>query len=577
LAAPRTHSADTFAPGQRIGPFLLLAPLGTGGSGRVWAVARGGQLGFAKRMALKVMRTDKLGSARARERFDREACLAAQLSHANLRAVHDLGSFEGRPYMAMSWVDTSLAELLEHAPGKRLEPEVVCWLGIQCCDALVAAHGFVNRAGHAAPIVHRDVSPGNILLTVDGHVMLADLTAPGTASPSPDETPPDTRFFGSLGYAAPEALREEVLDGRADLFSLGCVLYEALSGSPAFDGDDERSMLFQVLEQGPVDLAKRAPLLPGDLVKVVSRALERQAEHRYPSAEAMRTALCQCVAGLSAFSLEEGTAALIRRVLGSHIRAREEAMHLAFQRFSPSQFERTDTLPIGNGAVQQEQETLDLSGTRRRPTAADVVAGIPSAAQFASNEGLTSWRRPVGLVLGAVAALLLAYGLCSPSGLERIEPAQAPELSPNNAPNARQLSPEPRRESNGLQPQPQERADLETGAPINPAPANPPAAPAEGSGPAPAGQLAGAPISGEAAGPLKNGEGLAAQRAPHGPTSKAQGTPHPARRRDEVPKERVPKRPFDFKFEDGNPYEEGEAGRPGGAPAREPPKASAPQ
>ena len=131
VATPR--SGELLAPGQRIGPFLLLTPLGSGGSGRVWAVARTGQLGFTKRMVLKILRQDKLQSERARRRFDLEARLGAQLRHSHLRAVHEVGSHAGGPYLALSWVDASLAELLEHAPGRRLEPSVACWLAIQTC------------------------------------------------------------------------------------------------------------------------------------------------------------------------------------------------------------------------------------------------------------------------------------------------------------------------------------------------------------------------------------------------------------------------------------------------------------
>ena len=135
MTRPLLPSVDVWAPGQRFGPFVLLAPLGSGGSGRIWAAARLGQLGFNKRLVLKVMRQDRLSSASARRRFDREACLGGRLRHPNLRAVHDLRSCEGRPYMALSWVDTSLAELLQHAPGERLAPAVVCWIGMQCCSA----------------------------------------------------------------------------------------------------------------------------------------------------------------------------------------------------------------------------------------------------------------------------------------------------------------------------------------------------------------------------------------------------------------------------------------------------------
>jgi serine/threonine-protein kinase len=392
------------AAGQRIGPFVLLAPLGSGGSGRIWAVARVGQLGFSKRMVLKVMRNDKLSSERARERFDREACLGGRLSHPNVRAVHDLGSHEGRPFMALSWVDASLEELLEHAPGHALDADVACWIAMQCCSALSAAHEYVDHGGVARPIVHRDVSPGNILLTADGHALLADLTAPAAeASPRAEA---GTRFFGSLGYAAPEALRLEPCDARADLFSLGAVLFEALAGTPAFGGDDERSVMFQILEGPPLDLARRAPNVPADLAAVVQRCLERRAESRFQSARELREALARCSAQRSAFSLEQRAARSVRDVLGARIREREEALHLAYQRIAPSPFEHTDTLPIqGAGAASASQRAIDPSSP-----GLDLSR---SAAGMALSEPRPRRGRRTLWVAAALAILLGLYGSLS--------------------------------------------------------------------------------------------------------------------------------------------------------------------
>jgi serine/threonine protein kinase len=404
------HSTPvSLAPGQRVGPFVLLAPLGSGGSGRVWAAARIGRLGFSKRLALKVLRGDKLSSLRARRRFEEEARLGAQLSHPNLRAVHDLGSHEGRPFMALRWVETSLEELLQQSPGRRLPPEVVCWFGIQCCDALTAAHGFTNAAGHVAPVVHRDVSPGNILLTAQGHVLLSDLAGSADRASSPGErpsgaepdghsaSPPGNAFFGSLGYASPEALKQEALDGRADLFSLGCVLYEALSGAPPFDGESEHALVFQVLEQGAPDLRGRAPELPETVIGVVARAMARAREARYDSAAALGRALGACVAGRSAFELEEMAAASIRSALGEKIRAREEAMYRAYERYSRARAEQTDTLPITDAALPS-LGSATLHGTLARTDAVSARESARDDRQRSKGRGMF-W---LSLLAGAV-------------------------------------------------------------------------------------------------------------------------------------------------------------------------------
>jgi serine/threonine-protein kinase len=435
LAVVLPRSGDLLAPGQRIGPFLLLAPLGTGGAGRVWAVARTGQLGFTKRMVLKVMRQDKLHSERARQRFDREARLGAQLRHRHLRGVHEVGSHTGRPYMALSWVDSSLAELLEQASGRRLEPSVACWLAIQTCEGLAAAHGHVDHAQQPRPIVHGDVSPGNILLTTHGHVLLADLA--GALEPSvphardgADEAAP-ARFFGSLGYASPEALRGQPLDGRADLFSLGCVLYEMLCGAPAFEADDERSLLYQVLEQEPADLRQRAPEVAPELAAVVRRALQRRVEDRFQSAEELSAALRACVRGHSAFRLEERSAGLIQRVLGERLRAREDEMRGVLQRFAASQFERTDTLPIASAAPGRTTTTLRAGVLE---PVSESAAGVSGSAGHMARPKAGRW----GFWAVAFVALSLLAGYAV-SALRRPQlqaVAPAVEPAPESAPGA---------------------------------------------------------------------------------------------------------------------------------------------
>lgn len=471
VASPR--SADPLAPGQRIGPYLLLAPLGAGGSARVWAVARTGQQGFSKRMALKVMRQDRLGSARARQRFDREARLGAQLRHANLRAVHELGSHAGRPHMAMAWVDTSLEELLEQAPGRRLPAEVACWFGIQVCAALEAAHNHVNPAGAPSPIVHGDVSPGNILLTLNGHVLLADLAAGGEPSPTAAEPAPRRSFFGNLAYTAPEALDDGSVDGRADLFSLGCVLYEMLAGAPAFEADDERSLLFQVLNQPPPALAERARELPEPLLQVVQRALERSAAARFASAEEMRRALCACVPALSAFALERLSTELIGKVLGERIREREEQMRATFQRFAATQLETTDTLPIGNTARRADGTTLHSHGAGALSSPhQDAPVSIPGGVVAAPEP---RHRRQALWLLAAVVGSLLLYAAwprqpspAAPAATAASEPLPAP-------PSAAELA----HERQGLQPSPAGGGGTESRAPGTPSTAPVPPASAE--------------------------------------------------------------------------------------------------
>ncbi len=587
-------SPEAFAPGHRVGPFVLLAPMGTGGSGRVWAVARVGQLGFTKRMALKVMRRDKLQSLRARQRFERDARLAATLRHPHVREVHELGELQGRPYMAMRWVDTSLSELLQHAPGHRVDWEIACWLSLQCCAGLSAAHENADPRGSPSPIVHGDVSPGNLLLTTDGHVLLSDLGAAierREASRS-RRSAPAGHFFGSLGYAAPEALREQALDARADLFSLGAVLYEALVGEPAFEADSEASLLYQILEGPSPEI--RESSIPQAVRAVVQRALRREVDERFESARAMGAALAACLAEHSAFALERRTADAIEEALGARLRRRERYLHESFQRHAPaSGF--TETLPVRPALGSA---TPLLSST-------EAASSWPPVA--AKRTLVRRSSVPAFLLLLVLATMVVTLG---PLGSRRDDGASRSEAAPG------ELAPPPARPARAsgrgrgaprtdrrrqAQAHPDAGALVERGSRPGGTPA--PSGPAAG-GPPTRGEPSAHPRSGPAPSappPVEGGSsgaGSAAAREGAGSRSEKEtgrvaetGAAKPSGTRKRVPNKRVPQKRaprkrapqkaaragsspqptepvedvFDFDFDEANPY--------GGAPAVEPGRA----
>ncbi len=398
---------DAFTPGGLVGPYLLLTPLGLGGSGWVWAAARLGARGTSKPTAIKIMLPDTLGSLSSQQRFAREAQLGAELRHANIRTVYELNEQDGLPYMAMRWAETSLNELLSHAPDQRLEPELTCWFGLQCCWALAAIHGHSSRehpaqdgrfasngpapGGRAAPTVHRDVSPDNVLLTVDGQVLLCDLAPSANDTADVHASAADGLFFGKPAYASPEALRDLPVDGRSDLFSLGCTLYQALAGQRPFDADDEHSIVYQILEQDPPELAQLCPDAPLALIAVVERALAKDADRRFQTAEAMAHELAKCVAGMS--GLQERAAATIRAVLGDRLRDREQAMQAVFRRWAPSLEEHPARAPCAVG----QKPTAEPATLVSSPAASLPDAGGPRSAP-------PNTTRPG--VLGTVAATL---------------------------------------------------------------------------------------------------------------------------------------------------------------------------
>lgn len=252
------------APGRRLGPYEIVSPLGAGAMGEVWR-ARDTRLG--RDVAVKIL-PPRLGRD-ADARFVREARAVAALSHPNILALYDVGR-EGR-------VAYAVTELLE---GETLRERLLRG-PLSTSDAVHCATSIARAlaAAHAKGIVHRDLKPENVFLTADGQVKLLDFGIAG----GPEENAP----IGTPGYMAPEQARGLPADPRADLFALGCVLYETLSGRRAFDRETRAETLAAVERDPPPPLAG----VPPALERVVRRCLEKDAAGRYASAREVEAAI----------------------------------------------------------------------------------------------------------------------------------------------------------------------------------------------------------------------------------------------------------------------------------------------
>jgi tRNA A-37 threonylcarbamoyl transferase component Bud32 len=262
----------------RVGPFRLRERLGAGAAGTVWRAERDGE-----DLALKLYEVDVMESADARERFFREARIGAEIQHPNLVQIVDAGRLDdGRCYLVMKRIDgASLATRL--TVGPRLPVASVVQIGIDIAGALAALH--------AADVVHRDVKPANIVLRRDGRAVLTDL---GLARSALFRTV--TRLdvaVGTLAYMSPEQAIGRPIDGRADLWSLGVVLYELLTDRRPFSGQHEMELIYLLCNVDPPDLQAQDPTIPGDLAAIVMRCLAREPQARHADAAALEAALAQ--------------------------------------------------------------------------------------------------------------------------------------------------------------------------------------------------------------------------------------------------------------------------------------------
>jgi len=259
--------------------YELQRMLAQGGMAEVWLAI---DLTLDRKVAVKWLKPHLASDPVVAERFRREAIAAASLNHPNIVAVHDVFEQDGRQAVVMQLVEgKSLRQLLD--TQKRLSPELTCHIG--SCVAAALDHA------HTAGFVHRDVKPGNIMITPDGRVLLTDFgIAKGLQSAETDLTS-ENIMMGTAKYLSPEQVRGKKLDGRADLYSLGLVLYECLAGRVPFLGETDADTALARLQRDPTDLARLRATLPTGLVVVVHQLLSRNPAHRPASGAELVTTL----------------------------------------------------------------------------------------------------------------------------------------------------------------------------------------------------------------------------------------------------------------------------------------------
>jgi serine/threonine-protein kinase len=265
-------------PGQRVADrFVVERLIGTGGMGAVY-LARDEKLG--EPVALKVIRNMQTVDPHVFDRFKREVTMARRISHPNVVRLHDLGESEQILFISMEYVQgESLRDVMKRTGA--LPPEGVRSTVAQICDGLEAAH--------IAGVVHRDLKPENILLAAEGRVKIIDF---GIAKMSDLEGMTATRFIlGTPRYMAPEQIRGRTVDARADLYALGIVTYEALAGSPPFDGPSAIALSFAQCTEPAPTLAARRPGHSPQWEAFVHKALGKEPSERFQSAAEMRAAL----------------------------------------------------------------------------------------------------------------------------------------------------------------------------------------------------------------------------------------------------------------------------------------------
>ena len=269
------------APGTKLGPYEIVSPLGAGGMGEVY---RARDTRLDRSVAIKILPAHLSADLACKLRFEREAKTVSTLNHPNICSLFDVGSQNGTDFLVMECIE---GESLSHRLTRGCLPvEQVLKIGTEIADALDKAH----RSG----VVHRDLKPGNIMLTKSGAKLLdfglaKPAIAPVTAVTLTDvaASSPVTEqgtIVGTFQYMSPEQVEGKELDGRSDIFSLGAVLYEAITGQRAFEGKSQLSVASAILEKEPPPISAVKPLTPRSIDHIVRRCLAKDPDDRWQSA-----------------------------------------------------------------------------------------------------------------------------------------------------------------------------------------------------------------------------------------------------------------------------------------------------
>jgi serine/threonine protein kinase len=261
-------------PTEIAGRYQVIKKLGAGAFGTVYK-AKDKILG--RMLAIKTIRLEGLAAAGASldemlDRFKREAQVSAQLKHHNIVTIYDIGDSDGMSYLAMEFID---GEGLERVIAKgKLTLERAASIGAQVADALDFAHQH--------SVVHRDIKPANIMLESGDRVKVTDFGI-AKVTDSADHLTMTGSLLGTPSYMSPEQARGAQIDGRSDLFAVGCVLYEMMAGKKAFRGESITALIFKIIAEEPQPIQELDPEIPDAMVRIITKALAKAPETRYQS------------------------------------------------------------------------------------------------------------------------------------------------------------------------------------------------------------------------------------------------------------------------------------------------------
>jgi eukaryotic-like serine/threonine-protein kinase len=420
-----------------LGRYELLVPIGVGGMATVWAARLRGTRGFQKVFAIKTMLPKLSEESDFEQMFLDEASLASQIRHPHVVEILDLGEQDGVLYLVMEWIEgVPLNQLIKAArPQGGIPLPIAVRIAMQACAGLHAAHELKDRSGQLVGLVHRDVSPQNVLVTFDGVTKVVDFgiakaTVLGGASQN-------GQLKGKVSYMAPEQVKSEPIDRRVDIFAMGTLLYVLSTGKHPFRCENEAATMYKICAPHPVlPPRKIIPGYPVELERVVQQALAKDPAKRFPTANDMLRALDLALPSSMRASTDEDIGSFVRGILGEKREQSRLALHQALELADQSERSRRTLRSVLETTAAEVPASGVGSITDVTRTPLPTVDSLPPAGDVTGSTAIDLARlrgrrhKVLGAVAGALAfALVLALTWLS----LRDEPAQLPEIETPSA------------------------------------------------------------------------------------------------------------------------------------------------
>jgi len=424
-------------PGHVLGRYELLMPIAAGGMAMVWAARLKGTRGFQKIVAVKTMLPKLSEDDQFEKMFLDEASLASRVRHPHACEILDLGEQDGVLFLAMEWIDgVPLNQLMKAAKSKGVIPiPVAVRILVQACSGLHAAHELADGAGKLIGLVHRDISPQNILVTYGGVAKVVDFGV-AKATALGDGATQAGQLKGKVSYMAPEQVRGEHIDRRVDVFAMGIVLYALTTGKHPFRKESEGATLYAISAPDPVIAPRKlVPDYPLALEDVVLKALAKDRDQRYLSAAELLKALDNALPAAARGSDEE-VGAFVLSLFAEQRSHSQATLTEALERADKHQL----SVKSGHSLPQELSSQSGVSALSTVGVAASLAP--PKNASGAELTGSFAVRDRKRLAkLGAIAGLFLVVGLVAllltrgpadePAAGAR--PAVVPALTPREA------------------------------------------------------------------------------------------------------------------------------------------------